>query len=303
MTLRDLGRQAFARYLAQLAPYMRVALTSGAAAARAGLWGDGAAVVGNLLRARMPDGSVALALTCATCHTAPGPDARLAPGLPNAALDIGRTDLKAQGIPAASSHDACAAWGPGRLAVSTSAGTEPARIPGLRPVRWLTHLHQDATFRGADPVTLAIGSESLIITASNQATRPPCPIALALAAYVSARWLTICRLPRRRLPRRRTARRCSRRAAPAATRRPGFTGAPVRLAAIGTDPTLGLSRDRGTRAYRVPSLRGVGTRGPCCTTPACLRVRRAGPGAPHPRNRSPRPDRVPAKPLTTRTTS
>jgi hypothetical protein len=31
---------------------------------------------------------------------------------------------------------------------------------------------------------------------------------------------------------------------------------------IGTDPTLGLSADRGTGTYRVPSLHGVGTRGP-----------------------------------------
>jgi hypothetical protein len=36
----------------------------------------------------------------------------------------------------------------------------------------------------------------------------------------------------------------------------------VCLAAIGTDPTFGSSRDRGTGACRVPSLRGVGSRGP-----------------------------------------
>ncbi len=43
---------------------------------------------------------------------------------------------------------------------------------------------------------------------------------------------------------------------------PGFTGAPVALSGIGTDPTLGRSADRGTGTYRVPSLRGVGSRGP-----------------------------------------
>jgi hypothetical protein len=42
----------------------------------------------------------------------------------------------------------------------------------------------------------------------------------------------------------------------------GFTGAPVPLAVAGTDPTLGLSPERGTGFYRVPSLRGAGTRGP-----------------------------------------
>jgi hypothetical protein len=40
-----------------------------------------------------------------------------------------------------------------------------------------------------------------------------------------------------------------------------FTGAPVPLAEVGTDPTLGLSPERGTGTYRVPSLRGAGARG------------------------------------------
>jgi len=36
----------------------------------------------------------------------------------------------------------------------------------------------------------------------------------------------------------------------------------VPLSIIGTDPTLGLSLSRGTGTYRVPSLHGVGARGP-----------------------------------------
>jgi hypothetical protein len=43
---------------------------------------------------------------------------------------------------------------------------------------------------------------------------------------------------------------------------PGLTGPPVPLPMIGTDPTLGLSGQRGTGDYRVPSLLGVGSRGP-----------------------------------------
>ncbi len=259
--LRELGRQAFARYPTQLAAYMRVALASRPAAARAGLWVDRDAGVGGLVRARMPDGSVTLALTCASCHTAPGPDGRLAPGLPNAALDVGRTVLEAQGIPAAFSHDARAAWGPGRVDVSTETGREPARIPDLRPVRWLTHLHQDATLRGADAVTLAIRIETLIITANNQTVRPPRLIALALAEYVRslADDLPPLESAAAASPRGAAlfAQSCAGCHAP-----PGLTGSPVRLAAVGTDAALGLSRDRGTGAYRVPSLRGVGTRGP-----------------------------------------
>jgi hypothetical protein len=43
---------------------------------------------------------------------------------------------------------------------------------------------------------------------------------------------------------------------------PSLTGRPVSLHTTGTDPALGLSPDRGTGTYRVPSLHGVGTRGP-----------------------------------------
>ena len=41
----------------------------------------------------------------------------------------------------------------------------------------------------------------------------------------------------------------------------GFTGPPVALATVGTDAHTGESLDRGTGMYRVPSLRGVATRG------------------------------------------
>ena len=34
------------------------------------------------------------------------------------------------------------------------------------------------------------------------------------------------------------------------------------LEVVGTEPSLGLSAERGTGTYRVPSLRGVATRGP-----------------------------------------
>jgi hypothetical protein len=34
----------------------------------------------------------------------------------------------------------------------------------------------------------------------------------------------------------------------------------VALDVVGTDPAIGLSADRGTGTYRVPSLRGVGSR-------------------------------------------
>ena len=259
--LLALGKAAFERYPSQLGPYLSVALSSRDAAARYGLWVDPTRGVGGLVRARMGDGSVALALTCSSCHAAADAGGAVAPGLPNARLDLGAAILAAQGIPAALSQDPHAAWGPGRLDVTTATGTEPARIPDLRPVRFLSYLQQDATVRARDLTTLAIRIETLLITAWGEAVRPPRVIALALAAYVQS---LAASLPPAADAAAASPNGASLFAATCAACHapPAFTGEPVPLAVIGTDPALGLSADRGTGSYRVPSLRGVGTRGP-----------------------------------------
>ena len=87
-------------------------------------------------------------------------------------------------MPAELSTDPIAAWGPGRLDVTTATGLEPARIADLRPIRWLTYLQQDATVRAADVTALAIRIETLIITSGQSVLRPPRVIALALAVYL-----------------------------------------------------------------------------------------------------------------------
>jgi cytochrome c5 len=260
--LLALGAQAFARYPAQLAPYFDAALASRAAATSYGLWLDDARGVGGLVRARMADGSVAVALTCSTCHAAPGADGALAPGLPAHDLNIGAAILDAPGStldPMTAS--AIAAWGPGRLDVTTTTGTEPARIPDLRPVQWLTYLQQDATVRVVDRTTLAIRIETLLITSSDEVVRPPRVIALALASYVASlgAGLPLPSVAAGISPRGAAvfAAQCTGCHVP-----PDLTGAPVSLSVIGTDPTLGLSAARGTGTYRVPSLHGVGSRGP-----------------------------------------
>jgi hypothetical protein len=109
--------------------------------------------------------------------------------------------------------------------------------------------------------TLAIRIETLLITASGQVVRPPRVIALALAAYVDslADALPAVESAAAASPAgaRIFAAQCASCHAP-----PALSGAAVPLAVIGTDDTLGLSSDRGTGTYRVPSLRGVSTRGP-----------------------------------------
>jgi mono/diheme cytochrome c family protein len=257
-----LGEAAFRSYPVQLSAYFEDALKSRAAASGVGLWLDDARGVGGLVRARMADGSVQLAVTCSTCHGAPGGAAGggIVDGLPNAELDVGAARLAGETVDPTTAAS-LAAWGPGRLDVTTTAGTEPVRIADLRPVRWLTYLQADATLQKRDLTTLAIRIETLAITSSGLVVRPPRVVALALAAYVSS--LADA------LPEPSVAQGASPQGAQVFQQNctmchtePAFTGDPVPLGVVGTDPTLGLSASRGTGFYRVPSLHGVGSRGP-----------------------------------------
>jgi cytochrome c5 len=256
------GKLAFSRYPAQLAPFLQQGLASRAAATRYGLWLDDTRGVGGVVRVRMADGSAALALTCSTCHAAPSAAGSLEDGASNAALDLGAAVVAASGAahdPEIAAH--FAAWGPGRLDVTTRVGLEPARIADLRAAHFQTNLQQDATLRMRNETTLAIRIETLLITSSGQVGRPPRVLALALAAYLDsfAQSLPSLAAAQAASPSGASvfAANCASCHAP-----PTLSGPAVALSVIGTDPTLGLSTDRGTGMYRVPSLRGVGTRGP-----------------------------------------
>jgi hypothetical protein len=259
--LLDLGREAFRRYPVQLAPYLQVAVVSREAARRYGLWVDDRRGVGGLVRARVAGGSGAIALTCSTCHSSMQ-GANLVDGLSNAALDLGAAMVDAsRRTMDASLEAAIASWGPGRVDVSSHTGKEPARIADIRPVAWLGYLQQDATVEQRTFTSLVIRIETLITTSHNETVRPPRVVALALAAYVRgmAKQLPDEGVAAAKFPAGKAVfeSHCIRCHVP-----PSLTGPPVPLGVIGTNPTLGLSPDRGTGAYRVPSLHGVGTRGP-----------------------------------------
>jgi cytochrome c len=251
-SLVALGEDAFFRYPAQLAPATLSSL-SAADADRYGLWRDAARGVGGLVRAEVPDGA-ALALTCATCH-ANVVDGHLFAGVPSARFDLGLLLADAGSADAAIDAN-LRAWGPGRVDVTTDDASLPERIGDLRPVRFLSHLQYDATVRQLDVVSLAIRVETLIITAHGQQIRPPRIVALALAQYL---WSLGDVMPPPRdvasTGRALFEARCA-----ACHAGDVLTSAPRPLAEIGTDPALGLSPDRGTGFYRVPSLRGVGAR-------------------------------------------
>jgi hypothetical protein len=248
-----LGEAAFFRYPAQLAPTAFAALPADAVA-RYGLWIDDARGVGGLVVTETA-ANPAVALTCSSCH-ADVVAGRLVAGLPSARFDIGLALLDGGAVPDDATAANLAAWGPGRLDVTTGDGSVPERIADLRSVGLVSHLQYDATVRQADVVSLAIRIETLIITGHGQSIRPPRIVALALAAYL---WSLSDELPATRTTagpgRALFAARCASCHAGEA-----LTGAPRPIAEIGTDPLLGLSPDRGTGLYRVPSLRGVGAR-------------------------------------------
>jgi mono/diheme cytochrome c family protein len=185
---------------------------------------------------RLPDGTTEVAMTCATCH-ARSVAGELVPGLPNQDLLVD------------------AAWGPGRVDVAIPSGEEPVAIPDLRTTTLQTHLHRDGTLRKLGTTTLALRIETLIITAHQMQLRPPRAVAWALATYLAS-----LAPPARPAADARGeqlfAARCAGCHVP-----PDFSGAPVPLDVVGTDPRVGESADRGTGGYRVPSLRGVAERG------------------------------------------
>jgi mono/diheme cytochrome c family protein len=253
--LVELGRVAFFRYPVQL--LHRTTRPARELVARYGFWRDAAGRVGGLVEADLADGEKGVALTCATCHARVRGGAAHA-GEPNGALDLGRYYADTLSLFSPPALAIAASWGAGRLDVSSPTATELARIPDLRPVRWLTYLQHDATVRQRDRIDLAIRIETLIITAHGQALRPPRIVALALASYL---WSLADALTPAADPSALSGGRalfdehCTR-----CHDGPGLTGPPVPLAHVMTDLALGRSPERGTGHYRVPSLRGVAGR-------------------------------------------
>jgi mono/diheme cytochrome c family protein len=239
--LLALGEQAFFTYPVQPVPL---------GIASDGVWSDATRGLGGLVAL---DGGTQLFGSCATCHGSVR-DGSLVPGLGNEHFDLGHAMVQADAVDA-SDVAAYLSWGPGRVDVTTHAGSEPVRIPDLRAVRLLTFLQADADVAQLDLEALAIRLETLIITSTGETTRPPRIVALALARYV---WS----LADQFAPADASSDGAAVFAANCASCHvpPAFTGAPVPLDVVGTDPTIGDSLVRGTGSYRVPSLRGVGRR-------------------------------------------
>ncbi len=258
VALRALGERAFWRYPAMLAaPGAEPLLRARDSAARYGVrLATAGATGGDLVRVALADGREGLAFTCAACHSATREDGGVVAGLTNARLDLGSLGADADPTLDPAVARRLRAWGPGRVDVTTGDGREPVAIPDLRPVRFQSYLQRAGAVRVRSLASLAVRVETLLITSHHEAVRPPREVALGLAVYLGSLGDA---LAARNPPAGRGAEvfasSCARCHAP-----PTYAGGLVAAGVVGTDPSLANSAARGTGAYRVPSLRGVGER-------------------------------------------
>lgn len=251
--LIELGRRAFSRYPAQRAPFDPRSFTP-EDRATLGLWTDDDAGLAGLVTVHYPGGTTATAVSCATCHAQRSPGHKdVVHGAANVDLDFGALMIGA--APSSSSTAALLAWGPGRLDVTTRAGTEPALIPDLRATRHQAQLQHAGAVVQRDITSLAVRLETLIIVAHDGAIRPPREVGLGLALYL---WSLADSLPALDVHARghqvfvRACARCH--------EGEGLAGGLVDVDVVGTDAALALSAERGTGGYRTTSLRGLGSR-------------------------------------------
>jgi cytochrome c5 len=249
--LRDLGERAFWRYPAMLlSPAAEATLRDPSTHARYGFRAP-TTRGGDLVRVTFPDGTVGLALTCAACHS----NAARVAGLANVDLDLGALAVESNVTLDAAQVGRLRAWGRGRVDVSTDDGSEALAMPDLRAVRYQTHLNRAGAVRARSLVSLAVRVETLLITSHHETVRPPRELALGLAVYLYGLGEPLVHDAPQGRGAAVFAARCGRCHAG-----DGFAGALVTPEDADTEAWVARSPARGTGAYRVPSLRGVGAR-------------------------------------------
>ena len=240
--VRALGEAAFYRWPGQIVEGLRPLLDDPEALRRVGLvpGPDGSLPLVWIELASGPNGPrIYPALTCATCHAHRDADGTYTPGRPST--------FNYSGIFGSD-------WGPGRVDVTGDGVSNPTAVTDLRPLRFQQYLHKAATLQN-DPIALAVRAETLMITSSRESWRPSRAMAFGLAYYF---WSFADDLP----PIPTGAGRAVFDAYCAGCHAgDAMTSTPKPIDAIGTPDAVGRSPSRGTGTWRVPSLRGVGTRG------------------------------------------
>jgi len=260
----ELGRRVFFGYPLRSELAAEHAVTDDSRAAEIGLHRLGGEYPG-LVVYRDTDGSDAVGITCALCHSSVVDDT-LVVGRARRDFDFGAMRLawhQATATPIDPRlHARMASWGPGRADITEDDDQDPVAIPDLWRVRELRTLTQAATIVHETPLALAIRQETQYIHAGGTRTRPPRELAWALAMYLysldaPARAPTTAdpaSLDRGRALFDRDCARCH--------GDTNHSGAPVDARRVGTDPALANGTSRGTGMYRPAPLVAVTDAGP-----------------------------------------
>lgn len=242
--LLALGRRAFFEYPVQIVASLPRALASDG---HAGVAIDGDRYAAVWARTA---GGVQPAYTCATCHASVVGDQ----------LVVGRNNPELDAAVIAGDGSFGPAWPLGTVDVTADGVENPVAITDLRPIRYQKRMHHAATLHMGH-VALAVRIETLIITSNSSAVRPPRRVAAALATFLESLGSAAPRAELAATPEEHAGAALFERTCSRCHGGEGASGESVALAEIGTDPRVGESTERGTGAYRVPSLRHVGDRG------------------------------------------
>lgn len=254
-----LGERAFREWPLSDDSSIEWLLQDSAALERLGVWTDSSGRLGCYVSYLDEEGRVVYAKTCATCHARTQEDGALVLGASNVDFDLGRLQYEAA-LAAGSTApvpEEILDWGPGHVDSTSDGVRNPTGIPDLRPIRHHNHLHASGSVRNS-LMALAVRTETLMITSRAQRHRPPREIAFAVAYYL---WTLGAPVAKAALTSQEArGREVFQIECDGCHHEDGSTESPVALAIIGTDPAAGMSPMRGTGAYRIPSLWGIGDR-------------------------------------------
>lgn len=259
-----LGRRVFFEYPLRPEVFAEHALAHPPLAEQTGLMQAADGTFPGLVAFADVDGRQRIGITCALCHT-DVVDGEVVEGRARRRFDYGRLRLAYHRDTGVTISDdlarRMATWGPGRADITEDDAEDPVAIVDLWGVRQQTALTQAGTIAHLHPAALAIRSETQILHANRERSRPPRELAWALAMYVYA----IEPPPRSSTEPSALAQtgqalfeqRCSGCHANAA-----YGGEPLPATTVGTEPTLAFGRARGTGLYRPSPLVRVADAGP-----------------------------------------
>lgn len=232
------GARAFERYPVQvdlaLAP-----IRDHATAERAGFVVTDAGIVRGAVEVETASGWN-VALTCAACHAAER-DGAFVLGLPSERLDLGALEGRLD-------------WPLGTMDVTDDGVDAPLRPADLRPLASQVRMqHTGNLFAGR--IARMVRIETLAITQTNARFRPERVVVAAIALYLESLDATLARPDPRAPAAALFARTCA-----GCHASEGLAGSVVPASVVGTDARATTGGQRGTGAYRAPSLLGVGAR-------------------------------------------